>query len=86
MKYKHRYRVYDTVEEYWLPGSYSSEELRERIGIHENFSKYARKGVRLRRRYKIEFYDDAILTEPKRTIPPDMLEEWERVRKEILGK
>lgn len=81
---KHRYRVYDCEEGRWFPGNYDTVELRDVLGIADNFSKYARMGVRLRRRYMIEFDDEEIPCEPKNTLPSKLLEEWDRVRIEKL--
>lgn len=82
---KYRYRVYDAQEKCLLPGDYDSAELRVAIGIRDNFSKYAKAGVLLRHRYRIMIADDDTPRGGKCKIPPEKLEEWDRVRLEILG-
>lgn len=81
-----RYKVFDIHLGYWLPGDYSAAELRKRIGIDTNFSKYANSGCALNRRYRIEFQDGSVLSEGKKTLPLEMLAEWDRVRLSILGR
>lgn len=83
---KHRYRIFDLHLGYWLPGDYNSVEVCGIIGFRVNCSKYASGGYTLANRYRLAFADKEELIEPRKMISQKILEEWDRVRLEILKR
>ena len=84
---KYKYKVFDVETQTYFDGTYTYTEIYDLIGLRAEYSKYAKEGWLLCRRYKIEFAEEPEVVEEAVSVVPVMWSyEWDRVRLEILRR